>query len=811
MLRFEFYAQFAQDLRYAVRMLAKNPGFTLIAILTLALGIGANTAIFSAVKSILLNRLPYADADRLVTLWLEDASHGFPRDIYSYARFEDTRRDAKLLSDVAAYSSANLILTGTGEPEQLKGTRVSASFFSLMGVNPLLGRGFAQGEDQPGRDQEVVIGYGLWVRRFGADPAIVGKAASLSSKPYTVVGVMPPEFAFPPGQNELWVPLALPPEQRAQRGAISFWVVARLRSGITAEQAHAELNALNLRAGEQFPNSDKRDGVAVVPLRDDLTQKVRTALWVMFAAVGCVLLIACANLASMLLARAAAREREIAIRAALGAGAARILGQLLTETVGLFLAGGAAGVLLAMWGTRLLVRMAPATLPELQQTRMDWAVVAFTFAIALTAGIASGLAPALFAARTGSIDAFRQHGASEGRGGQRLRRLLVSAQMALAIILLAGAGLLIRSFVRLASVDLGFQPDRLLTFEVGLPRAKYNTGPRQVAFFDQLEERMRRIPGVSAAGGISTLFYGALPNASGGLTIDGRPAETAYVQSPVTVDQVSPDFFRTLGIPLKAGRFFNQSDGPNSPAVVMINETMAKRYWPDRSAVGQRFYYGSGAAKPNWLTIVGVVGDSRRAGLNQNPWTESYQPMSQSGARYMLYAVRCSGDPKLIINSVRGELRGLDADQPVTHMALMEDLISDLLAPVRFQMTLLGLFASLALTLAAVGLYGVMAYVVELRRREIGIRMALGARGRDMLGMVFWFAARIVGPGVALGLVGAWVTTRAMGSLLYGVSALDPAAFMLAPVVLAAAAFAAGCVPARRAIRVDPMTALRYE
>ena len=806
-----FYAQLGQDLRYAARMLAKSPGFTLIAIFTLALGIGANTAIFSAVKSILLNRLPYADADRLVTLWLEDASHGFPRDIYSYPRFEDTRRDAKLLRDVAAYQSANLILTGTGEPEQLKGSRVSASFFSLMGVHPRLGRGFVDGEDQPGRDQEVVLGYGLWLRRFGADPSILGKSVSLSSKPYTVIGVMPPEFAFPPESNELWVPLALRPEQRTQRGGISFWVLARLRPGVTAEQAHAELNALNKRAGEQYPNTDKRDGVAVVPLRDDLTQKVRTALWVMFAAVGCVLLIACANLASMLLARAAAREREISIRAALGAGAGRILIQLLTETVGLFLAGGAAGVLLAIWGTRLLVRMAPATLPELQQTRMDWAVVAFTFGIALVAGIASGLAPALFATRAGSADAFRQHGASEAGGGQRLRRLLVSAQMALAIVLLAGAGLLIRSFVRLASVDLGFQPDRLLTFQIGLPRAKYNTAPRQAAFFDQLEERMRRIPGVSAAGAIETLFYGELPNAAGGLTIDGRPAETAYVQSPVTIDPVSPDLFRTLGIPLKAGRFFDRSDGPNSPPVVMVNETMAKRYWPNQSAIGKRFYYGSGAAKPAWITIVGVVGDSRRAGLNQSPWTESYQPMSQTGARYMLYAVRSSGDPKQIINAVRGELRGLDPDQPITHMAVMEDLISDLLSPVRFQMTLLGLFAGLALTLAAVGLYGVMAYVVELRRREIGIRMALGARGPDVLGMIFWFGARIVGPGVAFGLAGAWAATRAMGSLLYGVSASDPAAFLLAPLVLAAAAFAAGCVPARRAVRVDPMTALRYE
>ena len=768
-----FYAQLGQDLRYGARMLVKSPGFTLIAILTLALGIGANSAIFSAVKSILLNRLPYADADRLVTLWLEDPSHGFPRDIYSYPRFEDTRRDAKLLSDVAAYSNANLILTGTGEPEQLKGARVSASFFTLMGVHPRLGRGFVEGEDQPGKDQQVVLGYGLWLRRFGADPAILGKSVSLSTKPYTVIGVMPPEFAFPAEHSELWVPLALPPEQRRQRGSIGFWMLARLRPGVALEQAHAELNALNKRAGEQFPDTDKRDGVAVVPLRDNLTQKVRAALWVMWAAVGCVLLIACANLASMLLARAAAREREISIRTALGAGAGRILVQLLTETTGLFLAGGAAGVLLAIWGTRLLVRMAPASLPELQQTHMDWAAVVFTFGIALAAGIASGLAPALFATRGGS-DAFRQHGASEGRGGQRLRRLLVSAQMALAIILLAGAGLLIRSFVRLASVELGFRPDRLLTFQIGLPRAKYNTAPRQAAFFDQLEERMRRIPGVSAAGGIETLFYGELPSAAGGLTIDGRPAETAYVQSPVTLDPVSPDLFRTLGIPLKAGRFFDRSDGPSSPPVVLINETMAKRYWPNQSAIGKRFYYGNGAAKPVWITIVGVVGDSRRAGLNHNPWTESYQPMSQSGARYMLYAVRCAGDPRLIVNAVRGELRGLDPDQPITHMAVMEDLISDLLAPVRFQTTLLGLFAGLALTLAAVGLYGVMAYVVELRRREIGIRMALGARSRDVLGMIFWFGARIVGPGVALGLAGAWLATRAMAAGSSSVGGVRP-------------------------------------
>ena len=809
---FELLAATLQDARFAARMLRRNPGFAALAVLILGLGIGASTAVFSVVESVLLRQPALGDPERLVMVWLDDHQHGFPRDEMSYPRFADTRRLAASLAGAAAFERQSFILTGAGdEPEQLRGLAASASLFSVLGVHAALGRTFAPGEDVLGNDRVVVLGHDLWTRRFGADATIVGRRLRINAQPYVVIGVMPAGFAFPERQQELWVPLAPAPGERASRDAIWLSVVARLRPGYSLAQATAELNALNRRLGEQFPNTDQRAGTVLVKLRDQAAEPVRGGLLVLAAAVLGVLLVACANVASLQLARAVARQREVAARLALGAGPGRLVRQLLAESLVLSLLGGALGLLLAAWAVHGLPALAPAELEPLRGVRLDLWAALFAFAACAAAGLLAGLAPALRSLRHDLVAELRQRTGGAAAGSHGLRQALVAAQLALAVVLLTGSGLLLHSLLRLEGLDPGFRPDHLLGARVSLPAARYSQGAARQQFFDRLEERLRADPRVRAVGSIESLLLGPLPNAAGSFTIAGRPADTAYVAEPLTRDAITPGALRALGLPLLQGRAFTAADGPAAPPAVIVNASMAKRFWPAGNAVGQHIAYGRHDASSPWLTIVGVVADSHRAAPGSRPWLESFLPEAQYPRRSLMVTLRTSGDPLALAAAVRLEVHRLDPDQPIAWTSTVERLLADRLAPRRFDATLLGFFAAAALLMAAVGLYGVMSYMVTLRTPEIGLRMALGGRRADVLRLVAGRAASLAAAGAAAGTLAALALARWVASLLYGIGALDPAAFTAAPLLLALAAAVAAGVPAWRATRVDPMSALRRD
>jgi putative ABC transport system permease protein len=806
----ELLASTWQDVRFAVRMLRRNPGYTAVAVLTLGLGIGASTAVFSVVESVLLRQPPLRDPDRLVMVWLDDHEHGFPRDEMSYPRFVDTRRLSTSLAGAAAFERQSFVLTGGEEPEQLSGVAASASLFSVLGVHTALGRTFVESEDVAGNDRVVVLSHGLWARRFGADPAVVGRRLQLNSVPYVVIGVMPAGFAFPERQQELWVPLA-PNASRTVRSAIWLSVVARLRPGISLPRATAELNALNRRFGEQYPLTDQRAGTVLVKLRDQIAEPVRSGLLVLAAAVLLVLLVACANVAGLQLARAVGREREVAARLALGAGPGRLVRQLLAESLTLSALGGALGLLLAAWGVRGLPALAPPELEPLRGVRLDLGAALFAIAAGTAAGLAAGLYPALRLLRRDLLSGLRQRTAGAAAGSQRLRQALVAAQLALAVVLLTGSGLLLHSLLRLEGVDPGFRSDHLLAARISLPAARYSNGAARQHFFESLEERLRADARVRAVGSIESLLLGPLPNSAGDFTIAGRPAETAYVAEPLTHDAITPGALRALGLPLLRGRAFTAADGPDAPPVVIVNATMAKRFWPAGNAVGQRIAYGRSAPGNPWLTIVGIVADSHRAEPGSRAWLESFLPEAQYPRRSLMVMLRTGGDPLALVAAVRREVHRLDPDQPLSWTSTAERLLADRLAPQRFDATLLGLFAAAALLMSAVGLYGVMSYLVTLRTQEIGVRMALGARRSDVLRLIAGRAVVLAAAGAAAGTLAALALARWLASLLYGIGALDPAAFTLAPLLLALAAAAAAGVPAWRASRVDPMSALRRE
>jgi putative ABC transport system permease protein len=808
----ELLAATLQDARFAARMLRRNPGFTALAVLILGLGIGASTAVFSVVESVLLRQPALGDPERLVMVWLDDHQHGFPRDEMSYPRFADTRRLAASLAGAAAFERQSFVLTGAGdEPEQLRGLAASASLFSVLGVHAALGRTFVQGEDVLGNDRVVVLGHDLWTRRFGADATIVGRRLRINAQPYVVIGVMPAGFAFPERQQELWVPLALAPGERASRSAIWLSAVARLRPGYSLAQATAELNSLNRRLGEQFPNTDQRAGTVLVKLRDQAAEPVRGGLLVLAAAVLGVLLVACANVASLQLARAVARQREIAARLALGAGPGRLVGQLLAESLALSLLGGALGLLLAAWAVHGLPALAPAELEPLRGVHLDLGAALFAFAACAAAGLLAGLAPALRSLRLDLLAGLRQRTAGAAAGSHGLRQALVAAQLALAVVLLTGSGLLLHSLLRLEGLDPGFRPDHLLGARISLPAARYSQDNARQQFFDRLEERLRADPRVRAVGSIESLLLGPLPNAAGSFTVAGRPVDGGYVAEPLTRDAITPGALRALGLPLLLGRAFTAADGPAAPPAVIVDASMAKRFWPAGNAVGQHIAYGRRDASTPWLTIVGVVADSHRAAPGSRPWLESFLPEAQYPRRSLMVTLRTKGDPLALAAAVRLEVHRLDPDQPIAWTSTVERLLADRLAPRRFDATLLGFFAAAALLMAAVGLYGVMSYLVTLRTQEIGLRMALGARRSDVLRLIAGRAASLAAAGAAAGTLAALALARGVASLLYGIGALDPAAFTAAPLLLALAAAVAAGVPAWRATRVDPMSALRRD
>jgi putative ABC transport system permease protein len=787
-----------QDIRYGLRILRKNPGFTLISVLTLALGIGANTAIFSVVNALLLQPLPVLQADRLMTVW--DTQPGDLRAPASYPEFLDWKERATTFQELGAYFETAPSLTGEGEPEQLQALRASSTLLPMLGLAPSAGRSFRPEEDDPGAERVAMLSHALWERRFGASSAVLGKKIILGGEPHTVVGILPPGPILDT-RPDVAVPLRLDVE-RAPRGLHFMRVVGRLRPGPDLRQARLELEGIaqRLRA-----DGVTRHGIEIIPLQENMVGQTRPALLVLLGAVGFVLLIACANATNLLLARAASRRKEIAIRLAVGAGRLRLVRQLLTETLILSSLGGGVGLLVAWWGVDLLVSAGPA-LPRLEEIRIDSAVLAFTAGISLLTGILFGLAPALQSASGDFLESMKEGGRqSGGSGRRRLRDLLVVSEVALALVLLIGAGLLIRSFARVLGDERGFDARRVLAVDLFLPAS--SEPQQQIAFFSPLLDQVDKLPGVEAAGVVSHLPLGG-NNTNSGMKIEGRswPEDESHFADDRLI---SPDYFSALRIPILKGRAFTEQDREGAPRVAIINETLARRYFPDEDPIGKRIdmnWKSSG-----WQEIVGVVSDIKHDGLDLPSMPAIYVPYLQAPDAGMTLVVRSAGDPLGLVKAVRDAVHRVDPNQPLARVRTMETVVAESVGPRRFSMSLLSGFAALALFLAAIGVYGVIAYSVTQRTHEIGIRMALGARRGDVLRLVVGQGLRLVGTGVALGLVAAWPLTRMLSGLLFQVSAVDPLTFAGVPLMLAGVAIFACYLPARRASRVDPLTALRVE
>jgi putative ABC transport system permease protein len=806
-----------QDFRYGVRMLVKKPGFTLVAVLALALGIGANSAIFSVVNAVLLRPLPFAEPERLVQLWATNAKRGQTSAPTSYLNFVDWRDQNRVFDAVAAYSGASAAFTYGEMPEQLEGVGATADLFNVLAAQPLLGRALSPEDERPNA-RVVVLSHSLWQRRFNADPKIVGQQVRFDGESTTVIGVMPKGFAFPLDDDnpEFWVPLD--PEQafNKERGANYLKVIARLKTGTTLEQAQAEMETIGRRLEQEYPDKNAGKGIRLVSMHEDVVKAIRPALLVLLSAVGFVLLIACANVANLLLARASSRSREIAIRTALGASRARIIRQLLTESLLLSIVGGAAGLLLALWGVDVLSAAIPANIPRVKDVGLDTSVLVFTMGISLLTGILFGLAPALQASKPDFNEALKEggRGSTEGFSRNRVRSLLVISEVALSLVLLIGAGLMIKSFVQLLNVKPGFEPEHVLTANISLPPAKYPDVEKQSAFYQQVTERVRALPGIDSAGTVSPLPLSGsfIQNL---VTIEGRPP-LAPGEKPITNTRIiSPDYLRAMGIPLQRGRNFTEHDDKDAPDVFLVNETFVRRFFPGEDPIGKRIKVSIRPSpdKPDANgEIVGVVGDVKHQSLDKEAGPEAYVPAMKFAEGYMTVVARAaSSDPAQLTSALRGAVQQVDPDQPVFDIQTMKQVLAESVARQRFNMLLLGLFAGIALLLAAVGIFGVMNYSVSQRTHEIGIRMALGAQTRDILKMVVGQGMILTFIGVVLGLVAAYFLTRVMSGLLYGVSTTDPLTFAGVSGLLVAAALLACYIPARRATKVDPMIALRYE
>jgi len=813
--RMNMFGDLWQDLRYGLRVLVKNPGFTTVAVVALALGIGANSAIFSVVNAVLLRPLPYKDPDRLVMIWEDDTKGGYPRDTPAAANYIDWRDQNQVFEGMAAMADQSFNLTGAGEPERIEGRRVSASLFPLLGVEPQLGRAFSPEEDQPGGSRVAVMSHGLWQRRFGADPSVIGRPLTLNGESYTVVGVMPSHFQFPTRESELWVPIAFTSQEAANRGRHYLKVVARLKPGVSVEQAQAEMSTIAARLQQQYPEQNTDLGATVVPLHEQVVGDIKPALLVLLGAVGFVLLVACANVANLLLARAAGRQKEIALRLALGASRLRLLRQFLTESLLLAALGGVVGLLLSVWGVNLLKAFIPENISQAQAVTVDARVLGFTLLVSLLTGLVFGLAPATQASNFNLNETLKEGGrdSATGRRGHFVRSLLVILEVVFSLVLLVGAGLLINSFLRLRSVDPGFQTDNLLTMSVVLPQPKYPDQARRSAFYTELLSRVEALPGVKAAA-VTNWIPLVSQGDSIGFSIDGRPDPGPGQRPTVVTRVVSPHYFSAMGIQLVQGRQFAEQDRLDSPAVAVISETMARRHWPGEDPLGKRITPGSPTSTDpdDWITIVGVAKDVRQFGLDAEPRPQMYLTYVQAGffaPRHLV--VRTEVEPLSLAGTVRKTVWEVDKDQPVSNISTMEDVLSESIARQRFSMLLLGIFAAVALVLAAVGIYGVMSYTMAQRTHEIGIRMALGAQRRDVLKLAVGQGLKLVLIGVAVGLALALALTRVMSSLLFGVSATDPATLITISLVLISVALLASYIPARRATKVDPMIALRYE
>src|SRR4051812_26199258 len=799
------------DLRYALRMLAKSPAFTFVAILTLGLAIGANTAIFSVVNAVLLRPLPYPQAEQLVRVFGTQPT--LPEAPSSPANFLEWQTENQAFEHIATYIGKGFNLTGTDKPERVIGARVSSDLFQLLRVQPVLGRDFTAEEDRDGAERVVILSYDFWQHRFAGDPNAIRQTIKLSDQTYTIVGVMPRGFAFPSTRAQVWTPVAFNSAERATRDTNFIDVVARLKPGVSLQQAQANMTAVAQSQTQRYPQTNVGIGVKLVSFQEQMVGNVRPMLVVLLGAVGFVLLIACANVANLLLARAAARNREMAIRGALGASRSRVVRLLLTESVLLAIVGGALGIILAIWSLDLLVSLKPANLPRLAEIGVNRIALLFTAAVSIFTGVLFGLVPAWQVSKTDLNEGLKESGrGSDAPRRQRMRSLLVISEVALSLVLLVGAGLMIRSFARLLAVDPGFKPDHVLTAFVSLPVAKYQTREEQVAFYDRLLERLRNVPGVSAAGVVTDIpLYGG---GSTGFDVEGRPPAPPGQRAMTDYRISSPDYFSAMGMRMVKGRAFTPHDTEDAPGVVIINETMVARYFPGEDPIGKRLDMSGDPKDPR--EIVGVVSDVRNYGVDAEVKPEVYVPLFQSSPGYLssissalTVIVRSTVDPTAFGQTVREQVQALDKDQPVSEIKTMEWYLADSMAQRRFNMLLLGTFAGLALILAAVGIYGVIAYTVTQRTHEMGIRIALGARGADILRLVFSNAMATTITGIVVGLGAAFALTRLLRSLLYQVTATDPVVFATIPLLLLTVAAIATYLPARRAMKVDPITALR--
>ncbi len=799
------------DVRHGFRQLRLNPGFASLAIATLALGIGANTALFSVVHAILLKPLPYREPDRLARVWMDNRRLQLREDWASWLNYQDYKRLGTSFGQMAAFSDSAANLTSDGEPERVLGARTEAALFDLLGIRPLLGRVYTRDEEVAGKADVWVIGWSLWQRRYGGGRDVLGKQIELDGRRATIIGVMPPGFRFPAKDSEFWSPLVV--GEGAKR-RVGYWLqmVARLKPGATMEQAQTEMNVVGRQLEQQYPNENAGYGIFVNPLVNHVVGNTRTPLLMLLGAVGFVLLIACTNVAGLMLARAEARGREVAVRAALGAGRGRLAVLMLSEAVSLAAVAGAAGLVAAWVGVRVLVAVAPVDLPRLDEISLNAPVLLFALAVTGLTSVLFGLAPALRISLLNLNEALREggRGVAGSLGGQRIRSTLVISECALAIMLLAGAGLLLRSLSSLRAVDPGFRTHGVLMMEAAASRTKYPEGPQAADFYQRLMERVRGLPGVTGAGAITTLLLSETPN-SGTFTLEDRPPFPPAEQIEATTDIVSPGFFRAMNVRLKYGRFFDDRDREGAPRAAIINSTFAERYWPGRDPVGRRFVFGTPSERNAWITIVGVVEDMHRRGLHRAARLETFGPLAQRPARGMQLMVTTAGEPLALARAVRSEIRVLDSTAPVTKVTTVEAELGESMAHRRFQALLLAMFAALALVLAAVGVFGLMYQTVARRTHEIGLRMALGAQSGDVVGMILRHGLLLAGIGVAMGVLGALVLSRVVRGLLFGVGPADPVSYLSAVVLLSGAAFVACWLPARRATRVDPLATLRHE
>jgi putative ABC transport system permease protein len=804
-----------QDTRYGLRTLRKQPGFTAVAIIALALGIGANTTMFSVINALLLHPFSFPEGDRLAAVWESRVEAGQDRDGFAPANFLDVRAETKAFSAAAAFSGWSANLTEGDQPERLEGAAVSPQFFDVLGVRPALGRAFLAEEEQPGRDPVVIIGDGLWRRRFNADRNIVGRNVRINERSFNVVGVMPPDFDFPQGGKQVWTPLLIDADDASARGAHYLQVIARLKPGATDEQARDELAALARRLSEQYPDTNANRGFFTQNLTENYVRGPRPYLLIMLGAVLFVLLVACANVANLQLMRAAARQKEIAVRLALGASRWRVVRQLLTESVLLALAGGLAGLLLSVWAVDAIAASLPANFARYvsgwRNLGIDWRVFAFTLGVSVLTGVVFGLTPALLATRTNLNESLKEGGRTGDSGGRgRARAALVVAEVALSLVLLAGAGLMVRSFLRMLDVRPGFDARDVLTMELSLPSRKYKE-PAQVAqFYEQLTARVAALPGVTGAG-LTNVAPLSMNDDSTHFSIAGQPPPPPGAAPLADFRTVNPGLFGALGVPVTRGRNFDARDTRAAPHVVLVSERLARRFFPNEDPLGRRIQLGDDACE-----IVGIVGDVRYKSFVSEAREERlrgaiYVPHAQVPYREVTLVVRSATDASALTAAVRQEVQALDKDQPVYNVRTMPQVFAEAVAPQRLSAYMFAGFALIALVLAAVGLYAVIAYSVALRTHEIGVRMALGAQPRDVFRLIIGQGLRLILVGVALGVAGALAVTRTMASVLYGVSATDATTYAAISLLLALVALVACYVPARRATKVDPMVALRYE